>query len=82
MLGDVITETFQLVSDAKDKIDKDQVVAKQRFDKNRRRAKSYNVGDLIRIERTIIDNKKTCKQVKETCTKISGSISHQKGSSK
>ncbi|KAL0902042.1 hypothetical protein ABMA27_000009 [Loxostege sticticalis] len=64
MLGDVITETSQLVSgnelmrlrsDAKDKMDKDQEVAKRRFDQNRKRARSYSVGDLVRIERTVID---------------------------
>lgn len=65
MLGDVITETSQLASgadlmqlrsEAKNKIDKEQEVAKRRFDKNRRRCTTtYTVGDLIRIERTVID---------------------------
>lgn len=64
MLSDVITETSQLVSgddlmklraDAKGKIDKDQERAKKRFDKNRKPPKSYKIGDLVRIERTITD---------------------------
>lgn len=64
MLGDIITETSQLVkgddlmqlrSNAKDKIDKEQETAKKRFDKNRKQPKLYKVGNLVRIERTVID---------------------------
>ena len=64
ILGDAISNTtqrvsgndlMQLRSDAKEKIDKDQEKAKAKFDKNRKEPKAYDVGDLVRIERTVID---------------------------
>lgn len=64
MLADVISETsqflsgddlMQLRSDTKKKIDRDQELTKVRFDKNRKRLRSYSVGDLIRVERTVAD---------------------------
>ncbi|XP_045456265.1 uncharacterized protein LOC123666103 [Melitaea cinxia] len=64
LLVDVIDETYervtgddlmQLRSDTKNKIEKQQEYAQKQFNKHRKRQTSYKVGDLVRIERTVID---------------------------
>ncbi|KAL4707304.1 hypothetical protein ACJJTC_019842 [Scirpophaga incertulas] len=64
-LGDVLLETndyvngddlMQLRSKAKEKIDEQQIKAKKDFDKHRKKGTDYNIGDLVRIERNLVDN--------------------------
>lgn len=64
VLSDIITEVservsgdelMQLRSTAGDKIRKQQADSKVQFDKHRKKASSYNVGDLVRIERSVND---------------------------
>lgn len=64
VLSDILTETtervsgdelIQLRSSASDRINKNQEAAKMQFDKRRKKATSYKVGDLVRIERNIND---------------------------
>ncbi|KAF9420876.1 hypothetical protein HW555_003062 [Spodoptera exigua] len=62
---------MQLRSDVKKKIDKDQEKAKARFDKNRKKPKSYSVGDLVRIERTVV-NKEHQGKSKKLIPKLQG----------
>lgn len=42
--------------EASEKIEKEQNAAKKRFDKRRKLPTAYKVGDLVRIERTLIDS--------------------------
>lgn len=64
VLSDVIAETteridgdalLKLRSNARERIEKQQDYAKKHFDKHRKRRTTYNIGDLVRIERTVID---------------------------
>lgn len=64
ILGNVICETIEpitgdklqsLRSNASDSIQKQQEAAKREFDKHRKSATKYNVGDLVRIERNVFD---------------------------
>lgn len=64
ILADVITETTERIegdaldrlrSDARERIEKQQEYAKKQFDKHRTCQRQYSVGDLVRIERTVID---------------------------
>ncbi|KAL4702748.1 hypothetical protein ACJJTC_013643 [Scirpophaga incertulas] len=64
ILSDVLLETndyvngddlMQLRSKAKEKIDEQQIKAKKDFDKHRKKGTDYNIGDLVRIERNLVD---------------------------
>lgn len=73
ILSDVINVTSQHVSgkelthlrsEAKNRIDKQQEISKRDFDRRRKKGTSYKVGDLIRIERTIVDKEHVGKSKK------------------
>ncbi|XP_064075696.1 uncharacterized protein LOC135194311 [Vanessa tameamea] len=64
LLADVITDTTERIegdaldrlrSEARKRIEKQQEYAKKQFDKHRTCQRQYNVGDLVRIKRTVID---------------------------
>ncbi|XP_037295316.1 uncharacterized protein LOC119189518 [Manduca sexta] len=64
LLIDVIAETsnrldgnnlVQLRSNVRERIEKQQEYTKKQFDKHRKTPTKYNEGDLIRIEKTVID---------------------------
>lgn len=64
MLSDVINDIsdrlsgddlMQLRSEARERIEKHQEYSKREFDKHRKKATKYKEGDLVRIERTVID---------------------------
>ncbi|KAL4715798.1 hypothetical protein ACJJTC_006377 [Scirpophaga incertulas] len=48
-------DLMQLRSKAKEKIDEQQIKAKKDFDKHRKKGTDYNIGDLVRIERNLVD---------------------------
>ncbi|CAH2208165.1 jg19015 [Pararge aegeria aegeria] len=63
MLGDTIAETRQndksiedIRQEINEHIDKDQSQQKQRFDQNRKAAKVYRIGDLVKILKNIPSN--------------------------
>ncbi|KAG6458358.1 hypothetical protein O3G_MSEX010822 [Manduca sexta] len=64
MINEVLNEIITRVTDddlaevrsaAKLRIEKQQQYSKKLFDKRRKNVTSYNIGDLVRVERTIID---------------------------
>lgn len=73
MLSEVIDEISERVdvenlvklrSEAKKRIDKQQEGSKKAFDKRRTEGRTYNIGDLIRVERTINDKEHVGKSKK------------------
>lgn len=64
ILSDVIIETNNQIdeenlakirSEVKSRIEKQQDISKKEFDKHRKVATHYKIGDLVRVERTVVD---------------------------
>lgn len=73
IINEVLTDVISRVSDkdltemrteAKANIDKQQGISKKEFDKHRKKATSYSIGDLVRVERTIINKEHSGKSKK------------------
>ncbi|XP_022830961.1 uncharacterized protein K02A2.6-like [Spodoptera litura] len=73
ILGDIINTTTDRISgdelinlrnESMHKIEKQQNLAKHRYDKHRKLATKYNIGDLVRLERTTFDKDRIGKSKK------------------
>lgn len=57
-------DLVQLRCQAKSRMEEQQCKSKKDFDRHRKQAQTYNIGDLIRVERTIVDKEQIGKSKK------------------